>query len=139
MLTGQDDVSLNKAAIIERALRRMKQEYTADPQLKNYTHIDALILNIERACRAAIDLAMHLVAQHRLGIPQNSAEAFTLLFKAGIIKEQTARDMVAMTGFRNVAIHEYQSLNMNVVHMIAREKWKSLVVFCKETGTFIQP
>jgi uncharacterized protein YutE (UPF0331/DUF86 family) len=139
MLTGQDDVSLNKAAIIERALRRMKEEYAADPQLKNYTHIDALILNIERACQAAIDLAMHLVAKHRLGIPQNSAETFMLLFRAGIINEQTARDMVAMTGFRNVAIHEYQSLSMNVVHMIAREKWKSLVVFCKETGTLIQP
>lgn len=139
MHTGQDDVLLNKAAIIERALRRMKEEYAADPKLKNYTHIDALILNIERACQAAIDLAMHLVAKHRLGIPQNSAEAFMLLFRAGIINEQTARDMVAMTGFRNVAIHEYQSLSMNVVHMIAGEKWKSLVVFCEETGTFIQP
>jgi len=139
MLTGQDDVCLNKAAIIERALRRMKEEYTADPQLKNYTHIDALILNIERACQAAIDLAMHLVTKNRLGMPQNRAEAFKLLFKAGIIREQTARDMVAMTGFRNVAIHEYQSLSMNVVHMIAGEKWESLVAFCKETGTVIQP
>jgi uncharacterized protein YutE (UPF0331/DUF86 family) len=87
MLTGQDDICLNKAAIIERALRRMKEEYAADPQLKNFTHIDALILNIERACQAAIDLAMHLVTKNRLGMPQNNAEAFRLLFKAGIIRE----------------------------------------------------
>ena len=49
-----DDVIYNKAAIIERSLRRMKEEYSADPDLTNYTHIDAMILNIERACQAAI-------------------------------------------------------------------------------------
>jgi uncharacterized protein YutE (UPF0331/DUF86 family) len=79
-----------------------------DRNLKNFTHIDALILHIERACQAAIDLAMHLVTKNRLGMPQNSAEAFKLLYKAGIIREQTALDMVAMTGFRNVAIHEFK-------------------------------
>jgi uncharacterized protein YutE (UPF0331/DUF86 family) len=139
MLIEQDDVSRNKAAIIERALRRMQEEYRADPGLRNYTHLDALILNIERACQAAIDLALHLVAQKHLGMPQNSADAFRLLFKAGIINEQTARDMVAMTGFRNVAIHEYQGLDLGVVHAIATEKWKSLLVFCRETGSIIQP
>jgi hypothetical protein len=36
MLTGQDDVCLNKAAIIERALRRMKEEYAAGPQPKKF-------------------------------------------------------------------------------------------------------
>ncbi len=52
-----DDVCRNKASIIERTLRRMKEEYTADPELKSFTHIDAITLNIERACRTAIDAA----------------------------------------------------------------------------------
>ena len=69
-------VLLNKAAIIERSLKRMKAEYQSDPTLTNFTHVDAMILNIERACQAAIDAAQHIVAQHRLGIPQNSAESF---------------------------------------------------------------
>jgi hypothetical protein len=30
-----DDIALNKAAIIERALRRMKQEYQANPELNS--------------------------------------------------------------------------------------------------------
>lgn len=134
-----DDVCRNKAAIIERSLRRVREEYRADPDLRSYTHLDALILNIERACQAAIDLALHLVAQNHLGMPQNSGDAFRLLQRAGVISEQTARDMVAMTGFRNVAIHEYQGLEMSIVHEIAREKWKTLVTYCRETGTIIQP
>ncbi len=34
----------------------MKEEYAFNPNLDNYTHIDAMVLNIERACQAAIDL-----------------------------------------------------------------------------------
>ena len=45
-----------------------------------------MILNIERACQAAIDAAQHIVSRDRLGMPQNSAEAFTLLEQAGIIE-----------------------------------------------------
>jgi hypothetical protein len=36
-----DNVLINKAAIIERSLKRMREEYRADPDLRNYTHIDA--------------------------------------------------------------------------------------------------
>ena len=40
-----DDICLNKAAIIERALRRIQEEFSLDPSLVNYTHIDAMTLN----------------------------------------------------------------------------------------------
>ncbi len=76
-----EDVLLNKAAIIERCLRRIREEYTLCPRLNNYTHIDAITLNLERACQAAIDMAMHLLASEHLGIPQSSAHAFDLLYR----------------------------------------------------------
>jgi uncharacterized protein YutE (UPF0331/DUF86 family) len=102
-------------------------------------HIDALTLNIERACQAAIDLALHLVAREHLGMPQNSADAFKLLRKARLITEPTALAMVGMTGFRNVAVHEYQGVDINVIQSIAQEHWKSLVTFCAEVGLRIRP
>lgn len=45
-----DDILINKAAIIERCVRRMIEEARACPLLDDYTHTDALTLNIERAC-----------------------------------------------------------------------------------------
>jgi uncharacterized protein YutE (UPF0331/DUF86 family) len=55
-----DDVVLNKAAIIERCWRRVRQEYRDDPsRLSDQTRQDAIVLNLERACQAAIDLAIH--------------------------------------------------------------------------------
>ncbi len=129
-----DNIVLNKASIIERALKRMRQEYAANPELTNYTHIDAMILNIERACQAAIALSFHLVAVNRLGVPQTSADSFILLHKNGIIEEKTSRAMVGMTGFRNVAIHEYQDMNMDILKQIAENEYKSLIVYCREIG-----
>jgi uncharacterized protein YutE (UPF0331/DUF86 family) len=138
MPTGPDNVVLNKAAAIERSLRRMRQEYAFNPALDNYTHIDAMILNIERACQAAIDLAQHLVAENHLGVPQSSAELFILLKKAKMLSEETTRAMIAMTGFRNVAIHEYQELEMDILRAIAEKEYKSLISFCKEAGVEIR-
>ena len=134
MPTKPDNVVLNKAAVIERALRRMHQEYEFNPTLDNFTHVDAMILNIERACQAAIDLAQHLVAQNHLGIPQSSAELFVLLRKANLLSTETSRAMIAMTGFRNVAIHEYQELEIDILRAIAEKEYKTLISFCREAG-----
>ena len=134
MPTKPDNVVLNKAAVIERALRRMRQEYEFNPTLDNFTHVDAMILNIERACQAAIDLAQHLVAQNHLGMPQSSAELFVLLRKANLLSAETSRAMIAMTGFRNVAIHEYQELEIDILRAIAEKEYKTLISFCREAG-----
>ena len=134
-----DDVCLNKGAIMERSIRRMQEEYAADPTLHNFSHIDALTLNLERACQAAIDLAMHLVARDHLGMPQSSADAFRVLAQAGLISQESCRAMMAMTGFRNIAIHAYQEMNMDILKNIATVEWQSLVIFARECGLTLKP
>lgn len=134
MLIEPDNIMFNKASIIERSLNRVIEEYNFDPTLKNFTHIDALILNIERACQAAIDMASHIVAKEHLGIPQSSADSFKLLVKKSIISQNVMESMVGMTGFRNIAIHEYQEINLDIVRIIVEKEYKTLVQFCKEIG-----
>lgn len=46
----------------------MLEEMRACPRLDDFNHVDALTLNIERGCRAAIDMAMHVVADRHLGV-----------------------------------------------------------------------
>jgi uncharacterized protein YutE (UPF0331/DUF86 family) len=115
-----DDVTLNKAATIERCLARVEQEYDGDfaNLEQNLTRQDSIILNIQRACEASIDLAMHLVRKHALGIPQDSRHAFDLLVDAGKLDHQLADALKRMVGFRNIAVHDYQRLNLEVVRAI---------------------
>ena len=129
-----DDTLLNKAAIIERCVRRIKEEYQMCPKLDNYTHVDALILNIERACQAAIDMANHIIALNHLGIPQSSANSFELLAQASIINVELLKSMKAMTGFRNIAVHEYQEVKTDILEYIAKEGFKDFISLCFAIG-----
>ena len=115
-----DDVVLNKAASIERCLQRVLEEYAGDKQnlVANQTKQDAIVLNLQRTCETSIDLAMYVISRRRLGIPQDSRDAFTLLQTAGILPAELATRMQRMVGFRNVAVHEYTHLNLDVVHAI---------------------
>lgn len=115
-----DEVVLNKAAVIERCLGRVVEEYEGhEAELEtNYTRQDAIVLNLLRASEAAIDLAMHATRIGRLGLPQESREAFELLEGAGWIEPDLSRRMRAMVGFRNVAVHDYRRLRLEILRSI---------------------
>ncbi len=111
-----DDVILNKRQIIERCISRIHEEYQDDIQnLQNYTKQDSIILNLQRACEACIDLAMHLVAENNLGLPQTSRQAFDMLLENGFIEKEIAERLKAMVGFRNISVHDYQSINLGIL------------------------
>ena len=128
-----DDVLLNKAAAIERSVRRAREEYGGDEAnlMANQTRQDAIILNLQRACESSIDAAMHLVRVHRLGIPQETREAFDLLEAAGHLTPTLAARLKKMVGFRNVAVHDYQRLNLNIVRQILVEHLDDFLEFTR--------
>ncbi|MGI6486056.1 MAG: type VII toxin-antitoxin system HepT family RNase toxin [Tepidanaerobacteraceae bacterium] len=136
------DVILNKTAVIERCIRRIHEEYEGNPDnLKNYTKQDSIILNIQRASEACIDIAMHIIAEKSYGIPQSSRDAFDLLQTNGVINFDLCTKLKAMVGFRNIAVHDYQNINLQIVqriieyHLDDMREFASLVLkYCKNNG-----
>lgn len=115
----ENDVIYNKIAIIERSINRINEVYNNNPDnLKDYTKQDSIILNIQRACEAAIDLAMHIVSEKKLGIPQNSRDAFEVLNSNNIIDNRLMKNLKSMVGFRNIAVHNYQAVNLGIIQEI---------------------
>ncbi|MCR1971688.1 type VII toxin-antitoxin system HepT family RNase toxin [Clostridium cochlearium] len=115
----ENDVIYNKIAIIERCINRINEVYNNNPDnLKDYTKQDSIILNIQRACEAAIDLAMHIVSEKKLGIPQNSRDAFEVLNSNNIIDNRLMKNLKSMVGFRNIAVHNYQAVNLSIIQEI---------------------
>ncbi|ADL69890.1 type VII toxin-antitoxin system HepT family RNase toxin [Thermoanaerobacterium thermosaccharolyticum] len=126
------DVVINKAEIIERCIKRIKEEYEGNPMnLKNYTKQDSILLNIQRACEACIDLAMHVVAEKSFGIPQNSRDAFELLRKNSVIDDALEKKLKSMVGFRNIAVHNYQLIDLKVVQDLIENGLNDLIVFSR--------
>jgi len=125
-----DDVVYNKCSIIERCIQRIHEEYENNPKnLESYTKQDSIILNIQRGCEAAIDLAMHIIAENKWGIPQSSREAFDILRQENYLTESLTDSLKSMVGFRNIAVHNYQSLNLKIVHQIIERHLDDLKEF----------
>jgi uncharacterized protein YutE (UPF0331/DUF86 family) len=115
-----ENALLNKVASIERCIKRIHEEYVGkeDSWKLNFTVQDSILLNLQRACELSIDLANLIVKKRKLGIPQNSRDSFDLLEQAKIIDRPLQIKMKHMVGFRNMAIHDYQTLNLDVVDSI---------------------
>ncbi len=124
------DVIYNKCGTIERCIKRIHEEYDNNPKnLENYTKQDSIILNIQRACEACIDLAMHIVAERSLGIPQSSRDAFELMYNHKIINSKLSERLKAMVGFRNIAVHDYQEINVEIVKGIIEKHLGDMIEF----------
>ena len=116
---AMNDIILNKTTTIERCVKRIHEVYEGNPaNLKDITKQDSIILNIQRACEASIDLAMHIVSERKLGIPKASREGFKLLHEAGLIDTDLAKTLMNMVGFRNIAVHDYQALELDILEAI---------------------
>lgn len=128
-----DDVLLNKAATIERSVARAREEYERFPDTfdRDFTRQDAAILNIQRACEAALDIGQHLIRRDGLGLPQSARDVFGLLASSGCINPDLAESLKRMVGFRNIAVHDYQSLHLPIIIKIITEHLDDFLRFSK--------
>ncbi|HGZ70594.1 MAG TPA: DUF86 domain-containing protein [Nitratifractor sp.] len=128
------DVVFKKVETIQRCLNRIREEYIGFEESfeSDYTKQDSVILNLERASQASIDIATHIIKVKRLGLPNSSRELFEILSNAGIISEDISRQMQGMVGFRNIAVHDYQNLNLEIVISIVEKHLKDFEQFTQE-------
>jgi uncharacterized protein YutE (UPF0331/DUF86 family) len=128
-----NDVIINKIATIERCLQRIKVVYAevGDNLSTDFTRQESIVLNLQRACKASIDLANYVNKRKTLGIPQSSRDAFELLFRANLLPEEVALNLKKMVGLRNIAVHDYQELNIDIVRFIVENHLVDFQYFIK--------
>lgn len=128
-----DDVLINKAATIERCVQRAREEYNRNPAsfASDFTRQDAAILNIQRACEAALDIGQHLIRREKLGVPQSARDVFSLLATAGWVTTDLADKLKRMVGFRNIAVHDYQTLQLPITVRIIESHLDDFLAFTR--------
>lgn len=127
------DAVLNKVTIIKRCLGRINEEFSTEQAFRNnFTKQDSVILNIQRACEAAIDIANYLIKKHNLGIPQSARDSFDLISRADFISIELAGNLKNMVGLRNVAVHSYQELDLDIVIHAVNHRLTDFDQYCAE-------
>jgi len=128
-----DDVILNKVATIERCVARAREEYAkgAATFADDRTRQDAAILNIQRACEAALAIGQHLVRLRKLGVPQSARDVFSMLAGARLIPADLADTLKRMVGYRNIAVHDYQALQLPITVAIIEKHLDDFLLFAR--------
>ena len=128
-----DDVVIQKLASIDRCLAAVRRYVAGDVgRLADPMVLDAVVLNLQRACEQAIDAACREVSRRGLGVPADSADAFSILEHARALSSTVAERMRRMVGFRNVAVHEYRRLDPAVVRTVVEHRLGDFEVFGRE-------
>lgn len=136
-----NDVVINKVQSIQRCIARAREERRlAGPDFAtDYSRQDATILNILRACEQAIDLANYVIKAHKMGVPATSAESFELLARRGVIPPGLEHSLRGMVGFRNIAVHQYQRLDLAIVEAILAVGLDDLLRFSDAVLAYLRP
>lgn len=80
---------------------------------------------------------MYIVSKEKLGIPQNSRDAFEVMNHNGLISDDLLKEIKGMIGFRNIAVHNYQKLNLNVIQKVIEEHLGDFEEFLYEVNRFL--
>lgn len=93
---------------------------------------DVLVLNLSRAIQLCVDISVHILTQLEQTIPDTMGKAFGELASAGIIDDELANEMRKAVGFRNIAVHDYEEINYEIVYAIAQKKLVNFRSFVKQ-------
>lgn len=124
------DVVLAKIAVIDRCLARIAEVRGGrGGALLPVDVEDITVLSLTRAAQAAIDLAGHVVATEGYGLPSGVAETFSLLEQRGVLEAALADRLRKMVGFRNLAVHDYQTIDPRILESIVTTRLDDLRAF----------
>ena len=88
---------------------------------------------LQLAIQAALDVASHLVSDEKLGEPRSNRELFELLVKGGLLPLDLSAPLQAMADFRNVLVHGYDEVDLEIVrdvlerHLVDLDRFVAVV------------
>lgn len=124
------DVLIEKINLIQDCLARIHTKTASDIESLNDIDIrEIVVFNLQRAIQLTIDLAFHIVTAEKFGIPKNLKDGFQLLSQHKIIDRDIADRLSKMVGFRNIVVHEYEDINLDIVKSIVKNNLSDIEVF----------
>ena len=124
------DVLVEKTNSIQNCLKRIHDTVRGDLARLDLLDIqDIVTLNLQRAIQLVIDMASYIVSSERLGTPQSLKDVFQILERSDLIKRDISMKMQKMVGFRNIAVHDYQAIDPEILKKIVSSHLKDLEEF----------
>ncbi len=113
-------VVLRKISQIRQRLTRLKDKkdisvarLRSDPDTQ-----DIVLHNLQLAIQGCVDIGSHIIADEGWGIAGSFSEIFYILQEKKVLGPVLTDKIIAMVGFRNLLVHEYETIRFDLVYDI---------------------
>jgi len=130
-----------KLESLRRCLARI--EYKCPQSAEELAHDvdlqDIITLNLTRAVQLSVDIAAHWIASlEEIPAPNTMGGMFDALAQYGHLDGKLAERMRKSVGFRNVAVHQYEAIDWQVMYAICQYHLGDFTQFSKVAYAVLQ-
>ncbi len=127
-----------KLESLRRCIRRVEEKTPADvDQLIQDPDIqDILVLNLTRTVQLCVDIGSHVISETEESAPATMGDVFSTLERLKVITPSVCGSMKKAVGFRNVAVHNYDVINWEIVFAICQTFLVDFRQFAKEISEY---
>ena len=127
------DLILAKSASVKKRLNRINQKRKIEKSLfrEDLDCQEIILFNLQMAIQECVDIASHIISEEGWGVPGSTNEMFYLLEENSYLDRDLTEKMVKCVGFRNILVHEYTRIELDLVHEIAEKDIHDLERYLK--------
>jgi len=92
---------------------------------------------LQLCAQNALDIATHIAASQGRDVP-DYASAIDELGRLGVLDREFAREFRNIAGFRNILVHGYLDVDLEVLHRLLSQRLGDFESFASQVETFIE-
>lgn len=129
------DLLQRKLEMLMRCLERIRSHKieTLEDLESNLDKQESIILNLQRAVQVCIDIGNHVLLDYSV-TPVTMADTFRCMAEKKLISKENASNLAKAAAFRNIAVHQYDTIDNKIVLSIVKEHLQDFVDFAKAVG-----
>jgi uncharacterized protein YutE (UPF0331/DUF86 family) len=93
---------------------------------------------LQVAIECVIDIGNEIISSLQLQRPERYRDSPDILSEAKIILKTFAETIASMIGFRNLLVHDYAAINLNLVYEFQQTKLPNFEIFPKYIAKWLE-
>ena len=91
----------------------------------------------QMAIESVIDVCSMIISHEDLEKPDEYRKTITLLADAGILDEKFAENFSQIAGFRNILVHQYADVDLDILYQFLQNRLKDFDVFARQIASYL--
>ncbi len=106
-----------KLARLEKNIRFLKQHSDISPEelASDWTLLSAIERNFQVAIEIVLDIGEMIMSEEDLEKPESYRDVLLRLGEIGVFSEEFAKKFAPAAGFRNILVHIYEEVQINLI------------------------